>query len=145
MLLSDTEFKARQTAVELFRGSDEDSNGRIDAREFPSFYQGLVQAGLVAPNKDETVCLEELDTDKDGEVTLNEYINWLHDHELDRLELQQLQFHSLKGLASESNDTLLTTGAFELELSALRGSLAGAVPSSLSHGITSLMEHPQER
>jgi Ca2+-binding EF-hand superfamily protein len=75
--LTDADLAERKKAVELFHRFDEDTDGSIDMFEFPAFYSGLMKADLLPPDKNRQQCMEELDRDHSGDISLNEFIEWL--------------------------------------------------------------------
>lgn len=53
---------------------DKDRSGMIDVQEFNRFYDLLLERGTATKPKYET--LRELDTDRSGKITYNEYVLW---------------------------------------------------------------------
>ncbi|ORY39815.1 EF-hand [Rhizoclosmatium globosum] len=57
-----------------FKRFDKDGSGIIDIREFKSLYVDLVKKKMA--KKSLMATLQELDVNKDGKVSFNEYVNW---------------------------------------------------------------------
>jgi len=73
--LDDASLEKRKVAAEVFQKFDADSSGSIDKNEFSEFHKHLVNNKLTTKN--EADCLSDLDSDRDGKVQFNEYVDWL--------------------------------------------------------------------
>lgn len=62
-------------ASTYFQYFDEDGNGTLSKDEFYKLYEDLSNYGLLLPSVED--CFDELDADKSGSITFNEYIQWL--------------------------------------------------------------------
>lgn len=62
-------------ATTYFKHFDSDSSGSIDSKEFEHLHADLVKNGLTTLEC--AKCLQDLDTDRDGEISFNEYVDWL--------------------------------------------------------------------
>ncbi|TPX56243.1 hypothetical protein SpCBS45565_g08440 [Spizellomyces sp. 'palustris'] len=58
-----------------FQRFDKDQSGCIDVREFRLLYADLVRRGMTKKTLAGT--LEELDNNRDGKVSFNEYVDWV--------------------------------------------------------------------
>lgn len=58
-----------------FSKFDTDESGFLDVREFKSLYTDLVERKIT--DRSLLTTLKELDTNKDGKIAFNEYVNWL--------------------------------------------------------------------
>eukprot|EP00735_Rhodelphis_limneticus_P006566 TRINITY_DN18987_c0_g1::TRINITY_DN18987_c0_g1_i1::g.21614::m.21614 TRINITY_DN18987_c0_g1::TRINITY_DN18987_c0_g1_i1::g.21614 ORF type:complete len:175 (+),score=14.20,sp/Q8RZB5/CML10_ORYSJ/31.33/6e-16,EF-hand_1/PF00036.27/3.3e-07,EF-hand_1/PF00036.27/0.0036,EF-hand_1/PF00036.27/7.1e-05,EF-hand_1/PF00036.27/0.00047,EF-hand_7/PF13499.1/2.1e-07,EF-hand_7/PF13499.1/1.4e-08,EF-hand_7/PF13499.1/4.4e-10,EF-hand_5/PF13202.1/6.6e-06,EF-hand_5/PF13202.1/2.8,EF-hand_5/PF13202.1/2.9e-05,EF-hand_5/PF13202.1/0 len=73
--LSDEDLQKVEQASAYFRYFDQDASGTISREEFTNLYNDLFRNGLTTKTLDK--CLEDLDTNQDGTVGFNEYIDWL--------------------------------------------------------------------
>lgn len=62
-------------ACSYFQRFDKDGSGQIDIREFRSLYVDMVKKKLA--KKSMTATMEELDRNRDGKISFNEYVHWL--------------------------------------------------------------------
>ena len=60
---------------EHFNKFDTDKSGQLDIQEFKILYADLVENNLT--KKTIVATLRELDSNKDGKIAFNEYVNWL--------------------------------------------------------------------
>lgn len=67
--------EALQRAVSYFRYFDKDASGQVDRQEFRALHADLVKNKFTNMPFEE--CLRTLDTDGDGSISFNEYIDWL--------------------------------------------------------------------
>jgi len=65
-----------QEAIRLFKSVDSDRNGTLDLEEYKKLCEQLGQVGL--PPERYQAGLKELDTDGDGKISFNEFLNWLN-------------------------------------------------------------------
>jgi Ca2+-binding EF-hand superfamily protein len=77
--LSDEQLRRRQQAATVFSHFDKDRSGSVDRTEFAGLYQLLVKHNLTRRTQEK--CLEELDANNDGNIQLNEFVDWLGSHE----------------------------------------------------------------
>jgi len=75
LALSEEELQTLAVASADFQRFDEDFSGTITRDEFPNLYNVLVQSGLTKHSLEK--CLEDLDTNRDGCISFNEYVDWL--------------------------------------------------------------------
>ena len=73
--LTPEESQTLNSAITYFKYFDKDGSGRLDRTEFKSCYADLARHKLT--NKTFEECWEDLDTDKDGLISFNEYVDWL--------------------------------------------------------------------
>ena len=73
--MSEEGKEALVAASQYFQFFDADKSGFIDLSEFPSLYADLVKNGFNMGTIEAAIA--ELDTDGDGKITFNEYIDWL--------------------------------------------------------------------
>ena len=74
--LDEAQLQRRKHAAVIFSHFDKDRSGTIDKGEFAGLYQLLVQHGLT--RRTEAVCLQELDANGDGSLSLPEFVDWLN-------------------------------------------------------------------
>ncbi len=74
--LDEDAVRKRKEAAELFARFDLDKSGSVDRDEFVGLHEELVAKGWT--RKDIDGCLDELDADGDGNIQLNELIEWLN-------------------------------------------------------------------
>merc|ERR1711879_377167 len=60
---------------EHFRKLDTDHSGTLDREEFKALHADLLAVKLTDKSYDK--CLEDLDTDRSGDISFNEFISWL--------------------------------------------------------------------
>jgi Ca2+-binding EF-hand superfamily protein len=70
-----SQLAALNRASQYFAYFDKDKSGVLERHEFKAFYEDLVRNKLTSKSFDEFV--EDLDTDRDGKIQFNEYIDWL--------------------------------------------------------------------
>eukprot|EP00013_Stygamoeba_regulata_P026339 CAMPEP_0177663204 /NCGR_PEP_ID=MMETSP0447-20121125/19782_1 /TAXON_ID=0 /ORGANISM="Stygamoeba regulata, Strain BSH-02190019" /LENGTH=164 /DNA_ID=CAMNT_0019168987 /DNA_START=9 /DNA_END=503 /DNA_ORIENTATION=- len=77
--LSKAKTDALQTAVELFREADTDNSGTIDRKEWLVIFKRLFDKTKlsVEDRKLARAQMKLADTDGDGQISLDEYIDWL--------------------------------------------------------------------
>eukprot|EP01010_Urceolus_cornutus_P000732 NODE_1244_length_1012_cov_242.978193_g956_i0.p1 GENE.NODE_1244_length_1012_cov_242.978193_g956_i0~~NODE_1244_length_1012_cov_242.978193_g956_i0.p1 ORF type:complete len:294 (+),score=82.88 NODE_1244_length_1012_cov_242.978193_g956_i0:59-883(+) len=63
--------------IHYFKFFDQDESGSIDSGEFHHLHKDLVKNGLCTTSLSDAFAA--LDRNKDGAITLNEYVNWLVD------------------------------------------------------------------
>jgi len=64
-----------QKSTAYFRFFDKDGSGILDRKEFSGLHADLVKNKLITKSLDETI--KELDSNNDGNISFNEYIDWL--------------------------------------------------------------------
>ena len=74
--LTDEELERLVVASEQFQRFDADCSGVLDAQEFAGLHALLVEQGLTTKPVDR--CLADLDTNRDGQISFNEYVAWLN-------------------------------------------------------------------
>ncbi|KAI8903003.1 hypothetical protein BC833DRAFT_571538 [Globomyces pollinis-pini] len=72
--LSPEELETLHKIAKDFQRYDKDKSGRIDVKEFKLLYNDLVKNNVTTKSLFDT--LAELDLNKDGHVTFNEYVHW---------------------------------------------------------------------
>ncbi|KAI9011297.1 hypothetical protein BC832DRAFT_550293 [Gaertneriomyces semiglobifer] len=75
--LSEAQQARLQQAVAYFDYFDTNKNGTINKSEFTSMFEDLVKNGLVQANASHDQVWGELDTSSDGDVSFNEFTEWL--------------------------------------------------------------------
>merc|ERR1712072_317471 len=90
-----------------FQAFDHNDDGVVDADEFKEMYESL-QAGGV--EKDLETVLTELDTNKDGKVVFNEYVEWLKKNQDSRIKMA-CAAHA--AATARHNAAVMTTGIEE--------------------------------
>ena len=68
-------MKALTQASNYFRYFDKDGSGVLDKPEFAKLHADLVKNKLTTKTLDQAIA--DLDTNNDGKVEFNEYIEWL--------------------------------------------------------------------
>eukprot|EP01087_Luapelamoeba_hula_P015520 TRINITY_DN464_c0_g1_i1.p1 TRINITY_DN464_c0_g1~~TRINITY_DN464_c0_g1_i1.p1 ORF type:complete len:164 (-),score=38.35 TRINITY_DN464_c0_g1_i1:38-529(-) len=71
----DSEQDALYQHLAAFRQADKDHSGSLSRQEFGPVYEKLKAAN--ATRKPLDACFNDLDTDRSGHVSFNEYTNWL--------------------------------------------------------------------
>jgi Ca2+-binding EF-hand superfamily protein len=74
--LSDKELERLVIASEQFQRFDADSSGVLDRDEFAGLHALLIEQNLTTKPLDR--CLEDLDSNRDGQISFNEYVEWLN-------------------------------------------------------------------
>ena len=69
-----TRYHYLKKAVDMFKQFDEDKNGAIDKKEFHKLFKGIGGKG----KKKEKQALAELDVDKNGRLSFQEFMHWLN-------------------------------------------------------------------
>ncbi|KAI9335950.1 hypothetical protein BDR26DRAFT_936272 [Obelidium mucronatum] len=72
--LNEQEIESLNRYLSHFKRFDKDGSGIIDIREFKNLYVDLVKKKLA--KKSLMATLQDLDVNKDGKVSFNEYVNW---------------------------------------------------------------------
>eukprot|EP00005_Dracoamoeba_jomungandri_P003165 CAMPEP_0174250664 /NCGR_PEP_ID=MMETSP0439-20130205/770_1 /TAXON_ID=0 /ORGANISM="Stereomyxa ramosa, Strain Chinc5" /LENGTH=169 /DNA_ID=CAMNT_0015330795 /DNA_START=8 /DNA_END=514 /DNA_ORIENTATION=+ len=72
--LSNGELETLNHCVSMFDKFDEDGSGTIDRDEFAALHQILLEEGLTT--LDVNRCMEDLDSDGNGEISFNEFVEW---------------------------------------------------------------------
>eukprot|EP01100_Stratorugosa_tubuloviscum_P010957 TRINITY_DN47_c0_g2_i3.p1 TRINITY_DN47_c0_g2~~TRINITY_DN47_c0_g2_i3.p1 ORF type:complete len:202 (+),score=99.45 TRINITY_DN47_c0_g2_i3:63-668(+) len=85
--LDDVSLKFRNDAYELFRKHDTNGSGSIDKNEFTTFHTEFVARGFT--NKTADNLLEDMDLDRQGDITFNELIDWLERNKHQKFQLPQ--------------------------------------------------------
>eukprot|EP01101_Sappina_pedata_P011524 TRINITY_DN7763_c0_g1_i1.p1 TRINITY_DN7763_c0_g1~~TRINITY_DN7763_c0_g1_i1.p1 ORF type:complete len:179 (+),score=85.43 TRINITY_DN7763_c0_g1_i1:31-567(+) len=72
---SDAELVNLQESIATFQSFDKDHKGTICKEEFKPLHEHLVAIGVT----DKTLenCLKDLDTDNNGVISFNEYVEWI--------------------------------------------------------------------
>ncbi|KAI9202552.1 uncharacterized protein BJ171DRAFT_513400 [Polychytrium aggregatum] len=73
--LTPEDYVQLQKACQDFQKFDKDDSGCIDIREFRGLYNDLVKKNMAPSSL--TATLQQIDTNKDGKVSFNEYVYWL--------------------------------------------------------------------
>jgi len=73
--IAEDEKQAREDAALVFSQHSGEFENRIPKANFPNFCKDLVTKGLT--NKSQQKILEDLDSDQNGYVSYNEYLDWL--------------------------------------------------------------------
>jgi len=73
--LNQQQAEKLEKSAAYFRYFDKDGSGVLDRKEFSGLHADLVKNKLINKSLDQT--LEELDTNRDGQISFNEYIDWL--------------------------------------------------------------------
>ncbi|TPX43516.1 hypothetical protein SeLEV6574_g05020 [Synchytrium endobioticum] len=74
--LSPQDFEMLNKAVQQFQKYDKDVSGSIDVREFSALHKDLARQGLT--RKGVAATLEDFDSNKDGKISFNEFIQYFH-------------------------------------------------------------------
>jgi calcium-binding protein CML len=77
--LSPEELSVLTTIRKDFEKYDKDHSGRIDIHEFKLLYQELVARKMTEKTLLQT--LSEVDSNRDGKISFNEYVMWLLKHD----------------------------------------------------------------
>jgi len=72
--LSEDELETLQEAVAVFSQYDVDRKGTIDSEKFKGLYDHLVSLNMTTKTLDS--CMRDLDSDGNGEISFNEYVEW---------------------------------------------------------------------
>ncbi|KAJ3393194.1 Calcium-dependent secretion activator 2 [Entophlyctis sp. JEL0112] len=72
--LNEEEIEKLNKYLAHFKRFDKDGSGIIDIREFKSLYADLVKRKLA--KKSLMATMQDLDFNKDGKVSFNEYVQW---------------------------------------------------------------------
>eukprot|EP01092_Planopodium_desertum_P006281 TRINITY_DN2600_c0_g1_i1.p1 TRINITY_DN2600_c0_g1~~TRINITY_DN2600_c0_g1_i1.p1 ORF type:complete len:166 (-),score=30.63 TRINITY_DN2600_c0_g1_i1:102-599(-) len=73
--LTPEEQQTLSVCINYFKYFDKDQSGTISAAEFKTLHADLIKNKLTT--KPVEKCLEELDKDRSGTVSFNEYVDWL--------------------------------------------------------------------
>ncbi|KAL6042446.1 Calmodulin [Balamuthia mandrillaris] len=73
--LSEEEQESLASCAKYFRFFDKDDNGQLSREEFRAVHKNLVENNYTRKSFEEL--LADLDTDNDGHVSFNEYVQWL--------------------------------------------------------------------
>ncbi|KAJ1557195.1 hypothetical protein HK405_000593 [Cladochytrium tenue] len=73
--MADDQYDQLVEYLEDFKKFDKDGSGIIDVREFKSLYVDLVKKKLAT--KSLMATLQDIDLNKDGKVSFNEYVSWV--------------------------------------------------------------------
>jgi len=73
--LTDEQLQALSSAATYFRYFDKNNDGSIDSSEFKALHADLVKNKLTTHSLD--ACLADLDSNRDGKIQFNEYMDWL--------------------------------------------------------------------
>ncbi|KAI9351766.1 hypothetical protein DFJ73DRAFT_830795 [Zopfochytrium polystomum] len=73
--LEEHQYEKLAGYLQDFKRFDKDGSGIIDVREFKSLYVDLVKKKLAS--KSLMATLQEIDVNKDGKVSFNEYVSWV--------------------------------------------------------------------
>ncbi|KAJ3122665.1 hypothetical protein HK100_011893 [Physocladia obscura] len=76
--LSDQEVETLNKYLSHFKRFDKDGSGIIDIREFKNLYIDLVKKKMA--KKSLMATLQDIDTNRDGKVSFNEYVQWALKH-----------------------------------------------------------------
>jgi Ca2+-binding EF-hand superfamily protein len=82
--LSERAQKQLAASIDFFKYYDKDRSGTIDRAEFKPVYESLKAAGHQLGTIDQA--LTALDKSGDGLISLNEYVNWLINSKILKLE-----------------------------------------------------------
>eukprot|EP01101_Sappina_pedata_P011484 TRINITY_DN772_c0_g1_i1.p1 TRINITY_DN772_c0_g1~~TRINITY_DN772_c0_g1_i1.p1 ORF type:complete len:213 (-),score=116.71 TRINITY_DN772_c0_g1_i1:119-757(-) len=72
--LTEQEQETLQEAIATFSQFDENRNGVISREEFAPLHAHLTALGLTTKSLE--TCLEDLDSDRNNEISFNEYVEW---------------------------------------------------------------------
>lgn len=76
--LDDTTLQRRNAAAQVFRKYDKDNSGSIDLNEFRGLYDELKASNLTSHAVE--TALEDMDSDGNGKIEFNEFVEWLDRH-----------------------------------------------------------------
>mmetsp|Transcript_11284 Transcript_11284/g.27770 ORF Transcript_11284/g.27770 Transcript_11284/m.27770 type:complete len:450 (-) Transcript_11284:191-1540(-) len=75
LFLDDDQVKQRTAAANVFRRFDPTGSGAVRNCDFEALHQTLTEFRLTSKNVGQ--CQEDLDTNRDGKIEFNEFIEWL--------------------------------------------------------------------
>ncbi|KAL6612834.1 EF-hand [Neocallimastix sp. 'constans'] len=74
--LTEENISILSTLSEEFQKFDTDKSGTIDINEFKNFYKEITKKANIFPG-DEEAMFEQLDSNHDGQISFNEYVDYL--------------------------------------------------------------------
>eukprot|EP01117_Protostelium_nocturnum_P004517 TRINITY_DN1631_c0_g1_i1.p1 TRINITY_DN1631_c0_g1~~TRINITY_DN1631_c0_g1_i1.p1 ORF type:complete len:169 (-),score=61.94 TRINITY_DN1631_c0_g1_i1:64-570(-) len=75
LALTEEQQKLLSNTATYFRYFDKDASGAVDRNEFVGLHADLLRHGITAKPLEQS--LEDLDSNRDGEIQFNEYVDWL--------------------------------------------------------------------
>ena len=76
--LDDDTLQRRSDAAKIFRKYDDDNSGVIDVEEFKGLHAELKMQNLTTHSCEKA--MEDMDSDGDGKIEFNEFVEWLDRH-----------------------------------------------------------------
>jgi len=75
LALNEQELESLQEAVAVFKKYDTGKKGIISSGDFPALHQHLVANNMTKLSCQD--CMKDLDTDRNQEISFNEYVQWI--------------------------------------------------------------------